>query len=267
MTSRAPSVKENTVLLIPSKGRPALRGATADMLVAAGFAPVFVVPESEVVDYTLGNPQCCVVGHPDSLLGLPKAMKFALDLCTDSAYRNVAIVFDDDLIFYNRFDGTSRLPKNGPEETALMVDWLYRAAAKYGHATISPTQFNNAHPDITEEGCAARSVLAYDVDLLRLLDIQIDRVPSKNDYDITLQLFRAGYTNVCSFDMCHKQYDGPNLKGGCTPYRNEALHEEASNRLAELHPGLVTVVTKTKPEWPFPRKDVRISWKKALKHV
>lgn len=263
MTRQAPSVKENTVLLIPSKGRPALRGATADMLVAAGLTPVFVVPESEMDDYRAGNPKCSVIPHPDSLLGLPKAMKYALDLPRSG----IAIVLDDDLIFYNRFDGTSRLPKNGPEETKIMVDWLYWAAAKYGHATISPTQFNNAHPDLTEECCGARSVLAYDVTLLRRLDIQIDRVPSKNDYDITLQLFRAGYTNICAFDLCHKQYDGPNLKGGCTPYRNEALHEEASNRLAELHPGLVRVVTKTKPEWPFPRKDVVVSWKKALNHV
>jgi hypothetical protein len=248
------------VILIPSKGRPNLRNATADMLVAAGHTPAFVVPESEHEAYRKGNPHCFIFTHPDELLGLPKAMKFALDL--DFVGRS-AIICDDDLVFYNRFDGTTRLPRNMPEETQIMVEWLYAKAAEYGHATISPAQFNNAHPDDFEEVCAARSVLAFDLELLRRERIEIDRVPSKNDYDITLQLFRKGIKNICAYNMCHKQVAGPNLKGGCTPYRNEALHQEASEKLAALHPGYVKVVVKTKPQWPFPRHDVTIQWKKA----
>ena len=247
------------MLLIPSKGRPALRNATADMLLEAGHTPTFVVPYSEIAAYHNGNPRCRFVAHPDSLEGLPKAMEFALALPDEGP----CIVFDDDLVFYNRFDGTTRLPRNKPEETHRMVEWLYANAMTHGHATLSPTQHNNQQPLDEVSVCAARSVLAFDVDLLRRLDIQIARVPSKNDYDITLQLLRHGYPNRCAYNMCHKQVAGPTLPGGCTPYRNEELHLVASETLKSLHPDYVRVVTKKKPEWPFPRQDVVVSWKKA----
>ncbi len=245
-------------LLIPSKGRPSLREATADSLVVAGYRPVFVVPDSEVTSYEIGNPDCYVIPHPDSLLGLPEAMRFALGIA-----EHVAIVFDDDLRFYNRFDGTSRLPRNKPEETRRMVEWLVDAALRYGHATVSPTQYNNHQPEDWATVVAARSVLAYDTRLLRDLDIKLARVPSKSDYDITLQLLRKGYPNICAYNMCHNQMGGPTLPGGCTPYRDESLHRRASEQLAALHPGFVRVVTKMKPEWAFPRVDVVVSWRKA----
>lgn len=247
------------MLLIPSKGRPALRNATADMLLEAGYRPVFVVPKSEEDAYRRGNPRCWVVPHPDDLEGLPKAMEFALGLPVYDA----CIIFDDDLVFYNRFDGTTRLPRNEPHETGRMVEWLLENAKRFGHATVSPTQHNNRQPLDEVSVCAARSVLAFDVDLLRRLKIQIARVPSKNDYDITLQLLRQGYPNRCAYNMCHKQVAGPTLPGGCTPYRNEELHRVASETLKSLHPDYVRVVTKKKPEWPFPRQDVVVSWKKA----
>lgn len=248
------------MLLIPSKGRPALRNATADMLVEAGFCPTFVVPATEVGSYRKGNPLCKVEGHPDELQGLPLAMEYALDLVPDGS---TPIVFDDDLVLYNRFDGTSRLPRNKPSETQATIRWLLDAAKTHGHATISPTQFNNHVPEDTRAVVAARSVLAFDIDVLRRERIGIARVPSKNDYDITLQLLRKGYANICSYTMCHKQVAGPTLPGGCTPYRDDALHAKASNLLKTLHPDFVRVVEKRKPEWPFPRMDVVVSWNKA----
>jgi hypothetical protein len=231
------------------------------MLLSAGIRPLFVVPESEAEGYEAQNPGCAVVFHPDDLKGLPNVTQWIADAVP--YFEDVLILMDDDLKFYNRFDLTSRLPKNEPFETDMMVRWLYRNARKYGHATISPTQFNNAHKEDEGKACAARSILAYHVPTIQRLGVRFDRVPSKNDYDVTLQLLRKGYANVCAYNMCHNQCGGPELPGGCTEYRNEELHRIASDRLAELHPDYVKVVMKQKPKWPFPRADVHISWKKA----
>ena len=248
------------MIVIVSKGRPCLRGATADMLLDAGSPPTFVVPADEAGDYRKGNPRCVVEVHDADLGGgLPTAMQFALDLFRKKTGK--IIFMDDDLVFYNRYDGTSRLPKNSPWETDSMVSWLYRTLDAYAHATISPTQFNNARKEDTKEVCAARSILAYRVEALD--GVRFDRVPSKNDYDVTLQLLRRGLPNLCAYDLCHNQKGGPELPGGCTEYRNEDLHRKASETLASLHPKYVKVVTKTKPNWPFPRVDVHVSWRKA----
>jgi len=59
---------------------------------------------------------------------------------------------------------------------------------------------------------------------------------------------------------------GSNLAGGCSHYRTQEVQEESARKLAELHPGLVSVVKKAAKNWGWAeRTDVTVGWKKAFR--
>jgi hypothetical protein len=98
---------------------------------------------------------------------------------------------------------------------------------------------------------------------MRRHGLRWNSVISKNDYDVTLSLLELGYMNVVSYHYTHDQTGGPTLAGGNTGWRDQAMHDAASRELHRRHPAFVRLVTKQKPDWPFPRTDVVVSWKKA----
>ena len=79
---------------------------------------------------------------------------------------------------------------------------------------------------------------------------------------MALTLYRAGHPSYQVYDWCVAPgaYGAP---GGCSSERTVAASDAAALRLAELHHPFVRVVDKAYKG--VPRKEVVVSWKKALK--
>ena len=108
-------------------------------------------------------------------------------------------------------------------------------------------------------------VLAYDAELVRGHKLKYHRVQFMEDFDMTLQLLRLGYSNLLVNWIVQNQ-SGSNLQGGCSQYRNVQTQELAAHMLKEHHTDFVRVVIKqTQVAWTGmkQRTDVVISWKKA----
>jgi hypothetical protein len=136
----------------------------------------------------------------------------------------------------------------------------------YVHVGVSGREGANYNTDEYDECVRMTRIMAYRADVLVDQDIRFDRVPVMQDFDVTLQLLRKGYPNRVLNWIVHNQ-NGSNTDGGCSLIRTDEVQAAAANRLAELHPGFVTVVKKqTKKAWGGKeRTDVRIGWKSAYK--
>lgn len=253
------------LITIHSKGRATL--TTGTLAALAPCVPCTVVcPADEVRAYAgvWASDTVKVVGCPCNLadLGLPWVQQWIVD--HTNAQR--LAMLDDDLLFFTRDYGTKRRHRSTATELQRMFMLLYSALRTHSHAGIMVNKdmgLQDVAPDWSQCG-PMRSVLAYNVGVMRQLGIRFDRVVSKADYDVTLQLLRLGHRAAICRLYGHEQCGGPDLPGGATPYRDEAMHKRASTQLAALHPQFVTVVTKVREGWPFPRTDVRVQWQKAL---
>jgi len=111
-------------------------------------------------------------------------------------------------------------------------------------------------------------VLGFNVEVLKEKKINFELLPTMEDFDINLQILKAGHDNRClyTFASSHK---GSNEPGGCALYRGPVEHEWSARRLQELHGANIVKVMKKKTAKPWPgysskyRIDVTVSWKKA----
>lgn len=219
---------------------------------------------ASVRDIKSGSVTACLP-VPDSITGLPKTQQYIFDRVRYSRDKTFCML-DDDLLFFAREPGTKKRHKCSPAELRAMFSWLASALKDVVHAGIMVNK-DMGLQDITPpvDNCGPmRSVLAYRADALDRIGARFDRVVSKSDYDVALTLYRKGCEARISRMFGHEQCGGPDLPGGATDYRDEAMHVQASEGLAKLHPEFVTVVDKARKGWSFTRKDVRVQWRKAL---
>jgi len=177
-------------------------------------------------------------------------------------------LLDDDLHFAARRDG--RLLKATGDEIAAglsrLESWL--RDLHLVAVGLSPRAGNNREEGPYAENTRLCNAYAFDRDVALSTGARFDRLwGSMEDFDFTLQLLRAGYPNRVDYLLAVGQ-DDPNAVGGCTEYLTPAVQKDAALKLAELHPGLVTVKDKvTKGGWHgfTERTDVEVAWKKALR--
>lgn len=252
-------------LIVCSAGRADLRTGTLAALAALPDRPrrrvVVVVPHDQKAAYEAAWPTLGVVAQPKGApRGLPAAQQWAHTYLGGQKH----IHFDDDLRFARRIPGDgTKLRQATPDDLDALISWLEMALERYAHAGVSPRQGNNRQPNECVTGGSMRSVLAVRRDVLQKHDIRWDRCVSKCDYDVVLTLLRLGFRNVITYNWTHDQVGGPKLAGGNTGWRNEDMHQQSADELHALHPDFVKVVTKQKPDWPFPRADVVVQWKAA----
>jgi hypothetical protein len=91
------------------------------------------------------------------------------------------------------------------------------------------------------------------------------RVEIMEDFDLNLQMLRAGYSSAVLYKYANGQGE-TNAPGGCSTFRTLELHNRNVAKLAELHPGFVKLKTnrKTKSGGELSnRHEATIYWKKA----
>lgn len=188
---------------------------------------------------------------------------------------------DDDLVDWaTRIDDTTyKLRQSTDEDMLEMFSWIERSLDDFVHSSISP-RGNNMYRTSIGPYIGAKPLVKYDVRTLRILAYQTDpflgvehgRVPIMEDFDVNLQLLRKGYHNIQSYWWSQDQRQTA-LPGGCSDYRDHALHEAGAKRLQELHPDFVRLTKKVNKAAVTYNKDFRertecvIQWKKAYNNV
>jgi len=180
------------------------------------------------------------------------------------------LMFDDDIKFTVHISpGSEKLRKLDLKagEGMDMLEACSAALDEYHHIGIADRVAASRVP--SEAGAP---LIVENTRLLRALGyraathrtLEHNRVDVMEDFDIALQLIKAGYPSANISWWCQDQR-ATQWKGGCSTYRTHELHERSARKLAELHPGIVSLRQKeNKGGGEFgTRTEVTIQWKKA----
>jgi hypothetical protein len=253
------------LIYIHTAGRPR-RQITFDYLPRALQSKVQIVVQHKERDaYRAALPaHAKLLILPSDIKTLSPTRQWLLDNCPEEKF----CFLDDDLEFAVRradnptlFKACALLPEHFPR----IFDWLEQELDFYAHAGIIAREGANRFTDGMPLECTRMMrVLAYHARAVRSVGARFDRLPSKQDFDMTLQLLRAGFPNRVS-TMYTQGQRGSDATGGCSVYRTDAMMEESALGLQKLHPQFVKLVRKkTKSAWGGKeRVDVTIQWKNA----
>lgn len=258
------------MLFVHSSGRSG-KQTTLDFLRPLKEDIILVVQKREARLYERWRSRVFeILVLPENITTLSPTRQFILEFAHDAKLEKICLL-DDDLRFFKRKPPTANTKANHsllnatPEEVVEMFALLERWLDLVVHCSLSAREGNDrVLKDWTEPGRAMRC-LAYHVPTLMKIGARFDRIPAKQDMDMTLQLLRAGYVNRISWLFAQGQAANSGAKGGCSVYRDKKMLTDCANKLAALHPGFVKVVEK-KTKGSFgggTRTDVVIYWKRA----
>jgi hypothetical protein len=207
----------------------------------------------------------CVVGPdvipvPESVKGIGPKRQWIID-----NFGPKVLMLDDDLTFATRRqDDPTKFVPSSERELEQMVEWLDACLDSYPHVGVSVREGGNRNTELHLWNGRMLRVHGFRTDVLKKENIRFDRLPFMSDFDVTLQILRAGYVNLKINWMVQNQRSS-NAPGGCSTYRTIEGLRESAHKLKALHPDYVTLVEKqTKGAWNGQaRTDVSIQWKKA----
>lgn len=236
---------------------------------------IYVVPHGQLGDYrplldSLDLHSVGVVETPEGMRGIGPTRHFIGQHARDSGVDKF-VMMDDDIDFLVRKSPEDwRLTGQTEQDTREMFREIEHWLDVYASVGISSREGNNragvGRP--RDEGMVAiatRVMRMFGCRTADWLEMEHGRVEVMEDFDLQLQLLRAGRGNCCLFYYANGQ-KMTNMAGGCSTYRSHAVHEASAHRLAELHPGLVRLrqkENKTDREGFGTRTEVTIAWKKA----
>jgi hypothetical protein len=180
-------------------------------------------------------------------------------------FEDVVIMCDDDLDFaVRRQDDPTRFREANEDDIEDMFLHLSIALKTYAHAGVSPREGANRNIENWLFNTRMLRVIGYQPEVLLKHKIKFSDVQFMEDFHVNLSLLERGYVGALC-NMYVNNQPGSQIAGGCSGQRTPENQHAAALRLAELHPGFVTVVRKTtKTSWGGRgRTDVRIAWKKA----
>lgn len=210
-----------------------------------------------------------VAVQPKRITEIHTKRQYIAEHARDNGHRKF-VMLDDDLDFQARGLGDESILVGNATEARVLAAFarLSSLLDVYAHGGISCRQGNNRHEQDVVYATRNMYVLGYRTSVLfpgnnalRPMRPRFDRVHGKEDFDMTLQLLRAGHPNFLITDFCVGQAYGK--PGGCSNERTVLSSNAAAEKLAALHPGLVSVVDKVYTS-SVPRKEVIVHWKRAL---
>jgi hypothetical protein len=177
------------------------------------------------------------------------------------------VMLDDDLGFLIRRDqeDLTKFQLRGPtkgEVRKMFRDVFAALEDDVGMVGVSGREGNNRVHERYVMNTRIIRFLGFQTEVFNAMEH--GRVKVMEDFDITLQMLRQGYQNLCFYVYAQGQAQ-TQAPGGCSDYRTHENHEASATMLAELHPGFVRLRDKkNKSGGEFgTRKEVTISWKKA----
>lgn len=270
--------KELWEIRIPTRGRSNRRKTWKNWffseMLERGWDVLNVVPECEIpVWKSLRLPYWTV--HDSWKIGAIR------DHIVESAQRPLQLVLDDDLLL-GRCPGLEQRPPVmrgrrsawGPNDVEDLIGWMTHmisdrgfshcsipASEEYTGVTQGLHRYDLSLPGLCRVRTRGIRVHGYAVEDVKSFKFD-GGVDGWEDVHWLIQFLLAGKLNVVNWAWLTTQHS--NAKGGCSTFRSPENLEETAQRMAELHPGLVTVVKKaTKKAWGGgERTTLKIHWKK-----
>lgn len=252
-------------IFIPSSGRVDRQITLAQLPPAYRKRTTLAVPSKEYDAYCKRWPDDSV--SPIPVMGISETRKWLMGFCRT----RYCMMLDDDMVFaYRPVMSSPKLlsvSAAGVGVSQLMTYWL-GLMKQFAHVGLSARQGNNHVSEPYKTCCRMFNAYTYDLavlePLLRAGKVVPGRLPVMEDFDLTLQLLRAGHPNAVIYRWCWNQ-PGSNAAGGCSQYRTGEMQAQAATELARLHPGFVRVVEKESKNWDGMNKrmDVTVYWQKA----
>lgn len=257
-------------LYIHTVGRPTAQFTWDHLPAALRRRAVLVVQahEHKTGVYRAWRPDQLVV-LPSTIRMLSPTRQWIIDHHDVRKHGPKLCLLDDDLREFDkrRMDRPDLFTKCTEAQRVDIFHQLEAALDTYAHAGVLGREGGNRKPDRYDLATRMMRVLAYHVPTVRAVKARFDRVVCKQDFDMTLQLLRAGFPNYVIGSYVQGQARGSGAVGGCTTYRTLAVMDAAAHKLARLHQPFVSVVTKTtKSAWgggDVARTEVVVQWKKA----
>lgn len=224
-----------------------------------------VVQGKEVETYKQAHPDAEIIVLPPEVTMLSPTRQWLLENSETKKF----VLVDDDLTFSKRrSDDRTKFQSATNADITAMLKAMERQLDKYAHVGVLAREGGNRITDTYTECIRMMRILGYRQDIVQHVGARFDRIMTKQDFDMTLQLLRAGHPNRVLCNWVHNQA-GSNAAGGCSAYRTPEVMDRSAHKLAKLHPGYVKVVEKeTKGAWGGGvRMDVLVQWKKAFKEA
>lgn len=251
---------DDVQIVIPSSGRPTRQITLTSF--PWGINVYVAMPVDEVDNYVAANNVIRELPVPNRIKGISKTRQWLMENCK----HRYLLMLDDDMVFFHRPNMKSPKLLKLKHIDVLLAAW-HSYMNEFAHVGLSARQGNNN--EVKEIATCRRMFNAYmyDMKVINKVNPVLGRLPVMEDFDLTLQLLRAGYPNGMIYKWCWNQ-SGSNAEGGCSQYRTNKMQAAAARKLAELHPGFVKVVEKQSKNWQGmeTRLDVRVQWAKAYKN-
>lgn len=260
-------------LYIHTAGRPHKQTTLEWLPLALRKHTTLVVQAHEMSAYSRhvgANGAATMMVLPKDIKTLSPTRQYILDRHPVKDFGPKLVLLDDDLRFdKRRMDQAGLFVVATPPDVIAIFKKLSSALDVFAHAGVLAREGGNRVESSYRLATRMTRVLAYDVERVRKAKARFDRVPCKQDFDMTLQLLRAGQANYVICDYVQGQ-GGSQHQGGCSAYRTLKMLDATAKQLAKLHPGFVSVVEKeTRSAWggtnenPVSRTEVVVQWKKA----
>ena len=174
---------------------------------------------------------------------------------------------DDDLRFFKRRDDQrDKLREIQPSELRdAFAEMGHYLDLDYQHAGFAAREGANRNTGEFMFHTRMMRVLGYNRNWVLQRDLRFDRTSFMQDFDMHLQILRAGGKSILLNNYAHNQ-GSSNAPGGCSKTRTMEKLAEAAHTLQSLHPKFVRLSEReTKTAWGGgTRTDVTVSWKKAF---
>ncbi len=249
-------------IIIPTRGRLGTQ-LTLQNLPKDLYPQVSIVcPQSEAFFHRDRFPLTTVVPQPDPSVTIAKKREWIMN----SFDTEKLVMLDDDLRFaVRREDDPVKFLKATPEQIIQAFKELEeKLTPEVPHAGFSARGSGigaSAQEGGWQLGKRLMYVLGYHVPIVRA-HAQFGRIETREDMDLTLQLFAKGFPNAVNFSFVVDQQFAN--KGGCTEERTMERSNADAYKLAALHPNYVKVTQKDYKS-SIPRLEVVVQWQKAMK--
>ena len=263
---------------IPSRGRAKKQITLFQLPREWLFMTTVWVYEEEFEEYVtelkdmIKKQGITVQARPKELKGLSPLRQWLLR--NETAPR--MLILDDDLTFSKRTPENKLVPARY-QDVAFMLQFIEHSIwpewpdPKHPNkdvalVSVSSRYMLNGKKRGYEDNKRTNCVTGINVKLVRdVIEARYDRVPLAGDADLTLQVLLAGYKTRVSTEWAYSQPAGAD--GGVSSYRTIKMMEEVYKKLAEMHPGIVSLFQhKTKHKFQGEsnvRTDIKVAWKKA----